>query len=72
MFTFNSEYGEEDIIDTLAELIPSSSLVSRVRVSPLSADHFCTLEVKTEDENFQWPAMKKVDADVFRNLVQIA
>ena len=71
MFTFNSEYAEEDILDSLAELFSVSSLVSRVRVSPLSADNFCSVEVKTEDVNFQWPAMKKEDEDVFRNILQI-
>ena len=48
MDTFHSEYGEEDIIDSLDEMFPirSSTLMSRVRTTRLSADHKCTVEAK--------------------------
>ena len=79
-FKFKSEYGEEDIVDTVNELfcdrdiVESTSLVSRVRCEPLSAEHDCCVElvlVATQRENFAWPEMKPVDADDFKELRRI-
>ena len=52
MFTFKSEYGEEDIEYSLSKILPEKAvptLVSRVRLGPRSADHLCTLELKEVD-----------------------
>ena len=70
MFSFRSEYGEEDIDYSLSKVLPEKAvpnLVSRVRVGPRSADHVCILEVKGVDgRTFVWPRMNTSDAEVLR------
>ena len=65
MFTFKSEYGEEDIEYSLSKILPEKAvpiLVSRVRTSPRSADHLCMLELKEVDgQNFVWPCMNCIN-----------
>ena len=64
-FTFVSDYGDEDVRDSLRELlednlVPSSpTLVSRVRVEKLSADHLCkvTLQIPVTKKDFSWPEL---------------
>ena len=75
VFTFKSEYREEDILHAMTEILPEirTTLVSRVAVKPFrrefSADHQCTVLVA--DQNFSWPAMKPADKEVFRELRRI-
>ena len=71
VFTFNSDYAEEDLIDTVNEYFPTSILVSRERVRPLSADHVCTIEIQAVGGKLSWPAMKPSDDDVFKNVERI-
>ena len=68
IFTFNSEYGEEDIVNSLTEILSEklsnrATLVSTVVVRPFnqafSADHQCTVMLAAVDQNFSWPVMKK-------------
>ena len=61
VFTFLSDYGEEDILDSFPEVFPGifAELVSRVRVAPRSA------------ETFSWPAMDPVNTEVFGNIRRI-
>ena len=66
VFRFNSEYAEEDLIYTLNGYFPNNALVSRERVSPLSADHVCTVEVHSDDGKLAWPKIKVMDEDVKR------
>ena len=71
--TFHSDYGEEDILDSLNELFPESSskLLSRVRTAPLSADHECTVQVLVaadQKSKFIWPKMNDVDVEIFLDL----
>ena len=72
MFSFRSEYGEEDIEYSWSKVLPEKAvptLVSRVRIGPRSADHLCTLEVKEVDgRTFVWPHMNTSDAEVLREL----
>ena len=64
-FTFVSDYGNEDVRDSLRELlednlVPSSpTLVSRVRIERISADHLCTVKLNIPDtkRDFSWPEM---------------
>ena len=67
---FKSEYGEEDIEYSLSKILPEKTvptLVSRVRISPRSADHLCMLELKeVDDQNFVWPHMNASDTEVLR------
>ena len=78
-YTFISEFGEEDILYSLEKLFPedhvvsSTTLVSRIRTKPLSADHLCTVELilpEARMQGFNWPDLKE-DADVFIGLKQI-
>ena len=77
IFSFKSEYREEDIVSSLTEILPENlvnraTLVSRVAVRPFnpdfSADHQCTVLVAAVDQNFAWPAMKDEQKEVFREL----
>jgi hypothetical protein len=76
VFTFDSEYGEEDVTYTL-ELVFQGvqvSLMSRTRVQPMKANHLCMVAIKVvpeEKEGFSWPKMKAYDAEVFSNLKRI-
>ena len=77
-FTFNSDYGEEDILDSFKEIFPGiiAELASRVRVAPLgplSADHLCKVVLYQVQgtETFSWPAMDPVNTEVFRNIRRI-
>ena len=73
-YTFKSEYGEEDILYSLEvlcqeELVTSATLVSRVRIRPLKADHQCTVMLKLatgKNKNFYWP-----DEDMFREVQRL-
>ena len=65
VFTFISNYGEEDVLDSLEELkeaksVPDSTqLVSRYRTKPLSADHLCVvvMNLPVGQANFTWPEL---------------
>ena len=75
-FTFMSDYGEEDIIDSLQEIFPgiTADLQSRVRVERLSADHFCTVMLHpVPARTFVWPrpAMDPVNTEVFKDIRRI-
>ena len=73
-FTFLSDYGEEDILDSFPEIFPGidAKLASRVRVERLSADHFCTVVLHpVHAETFSWPAMDPVNTEVFRSIKRI-
>ena len=73
-FTFMSDYGEEDILDSFEEIFPgiTADLQSRVRVERLSADHFCTVMLHpVSARTFAWPAMDTVNTEVFRDIRRI-
>ena len=73
IFTFISDFCEEDILYSLDEIFLDSmvtTLVKRVRSTPLSAEHLCTVEVKLASGQrsiFSWPDMDTVNSEVFRN-----
>ena len=79
MFSFVSDYGEEDVLHSLSETfsnteVSSTTLVSRVRVRPKSADHHCIVELKLEAgqiQNFSWPEMKPWIKDTFQDIRRI-
>ena len=74
VFTFMSDYGEEDILDSFPEIFPgiNAKLCSRVRVERLSADHACTVVLNPVDaQTFSWPAMDPVNTEVFREIRKI-
>ena len=54
-FTFISDYGDEDVLDSFRELfedklVPSyPTLVSRVRIERISADHLCSVKLNIPD-----------------------
>ena len=71
VFTFQSDYGEEDILDSFTEIFPgiAADLTSRVWVSPRSADHFCTVVLNpVHPSTFSRPAMDPVNTKVFREI----
>ena len=73
-YSFQSDYGEEDIEDTLSEIFPENvtKIVSRVRVSRLSATHDCVVELQQDShQDVCWPAMNKSDSDVFQNIKRL-
>ena len=62
---------EDDIIYTLEELFPSKnfSLLSRVRLRPLDADHECTVALlATAGQSYIWPEMIGIQSKVCREL----
>ena len=79
IFSFKSEYGEEDITDSLKEEVfvntevKKAILVSRVRTSPLSAEHLCFVELEPAEslKDFLWPAMDQENTAVFKELKRI-
>ena len=78
MFSFISDYVEVDIIDTLKEVfantkVTKANLVTRERTTPLSADHFCLVELEpaTLLKEFSWPVMDPDDMVVFQELTRI-
>ena len=74
VFTFTSDYGEEDILDSFLEIFPgiNAKLCSRIRVERLSADHACTVMINPVDpKTFSWPAMDPVNIEVFREIRRI-
>ena len=75
MFTFKSEYGEEDIEYSLSKIFPENAittLVTRARIFLRSADHICTLTLREVDgQNFTWPHMNASDSEVLRELVRM-
>jgi hypothetical protein len=76
-YSFRSDYGEEDIIYTLSEIFPDTvlpTLVSRVRVKPMSAFHHCTVEIDLAADqkmDFSWPTLKPWQKDTFVDLTRI-
>ena len=76
-FAFTSNYGEEDIKDSLDKIEEKSKakvkLLSRVRARPLSADHDCVVQIGPVDpDGFVWPELDPEDAIVFTKLVQLS
>ena len=75
-FSFDSQYGEEDILYTLDEVFKDSGvkfkLLSRIRESSRSANHLCIVELSgAVGQLFTWPTMKPWNVDVFTDLKQI-
>ena len=71
LYQFISHYGEEDILYTLEELFPlkNFSLLSRVRLRTLDADHECTVALAaTAGQSCIWPEMIGIQAQVCREL----
>ena len=79
IFTFKSDFGEEDITYTIEEIFKDSvdirsNLMSRVRLKPLKAMHMCTVELKLaagKKASFSWPDMKYDQREVFQELKRI-
>ena len=77
-FTFISDYGDEDVRDSLRELLEDNllpsppTLVSRVRVEKLSADHLCkvTLKIPGAKTDFFWPELPGYP-DFFKNVKRL-
>ena len=73
-YQFTSSYGEEDILYSLEELFPvkSTVLLSRVRVTPLRAEHLCTVTWKgTAGQRLAWPVMWGDLPEVFTAIEQV-
>ena len=78
-YTFQSEYAEEDIIETLDEIFSdkkaaeTTALVSRVRIEPSSNVHECAVEIKvaTANKSFCWPELKGINAKVIKEIKKI-
>ena len=77
-FTFVSDHGDEDVRESLKELfedklLPSfPTLVSRVRVERLTADHLCKvkLQIPVTKNNFSWPELPGYP-DLFKNVMRL-
>ena len=75
-YAFKSEYGEEDIEDSLNKVKEKTNvcveLLSRVRTTALSAVHDCVVRVgPVQPDNFMWPELEAEDAVVFDQLVKL-
>ena len=74
-FTFVSDYGDEDVRDSLEELMHdnllprTTTLLSRVLVKFPSADHLFTVRLKlpVEQGNFSWPGFPSYP-DMFKDV----
>jgi hypothetical protein len=79
IFSFKSDYGEEDITHSLKEevfvntQVKKATLVSRVGTSSLSAEHLCFVELEPAESlrDFLWPAMDPENTAVFKELKRI-
>ena len=75
IYTFVSHYAEEDIKYTLEEIVSNEGtceLISRVKTEDKrSADHLCTVRVSAPCDNWQWPKLKGIQAEVVQNLKRI-
>ena len=76
VFTFDSEYGEEDVTYTLEQLFQGVqvSLMSRTRVQPMKAYLLCMVAIKVVPvgkEAFSCPKIKAYDAEILSNLKRI-
>ena len=79
IFSFKSDYGEEDITDSLKEevfvntRVKLANLVYRVRTSPISAEHLCFVELEPAESlrDLLWPAMDPENTAVFQELKRI-
>ena len=68
-YTFESDYGEEDIQYTLEEMNIASKVVSRVKIgNHRSANHLCTISVSNSGDGWQWPIMNGLQKEVIKNL----
>ena len=55
-FSFKSDYGKEDIEDTLNITF---NWISRERIMPLGSEHLCTVVLQEVDcQTFSWPIME--------------
>ena len=75
-YAFKSEYGEEDIEDSLNKVKEKTNvcveLLSRVRTTALSAVHDCVVRVfPVQPDSFMWPELEAEDAVVFVQLVKL-
>ena len=70
-YSFQSDYGKWDIEDTLKELFPNdvATIESRVRMTPLGADHLGSVKVKSQ--SFSWPEMKGENTEIIREIQRI-
>ena len=72
VFTFESTYAEEDIKYTLVELLSEEivcELISRVKIGNVrSANHLCKVIVSIPRDDWQWPVMGELQAEVLKNL----
>ena len=78
IYTFRSEYAEEDIFETLEEIfadktvVAGTALVSRVRTEPPSNVHDCVVEVKVADaKKFCWPELKGINEKVLKEIKKV-
>ena len=77
LYSVNSEYREEDILDSLQEIFPPqkvATLVSRDRVLPLSGspDHLCTVTLrKVLGKKKTWLVLGPKYVDLFKDVKKI-
>ena len=78
VYTFVSNYAEEDIKEAFKELYDDNllpnlpTLISRERVNPRSADHHCKVKLKMLDNmiNFIWPVLPDCP-DFFKDVMRL-
>jgi hypothetical protein len=75
-FSFKSDYGKEDIEDTLAEILPKNityNWISRERITPLGSEHLCIVVLQeVHFQNFSsWPIMEGENLGVIREVHRI-
>ena len=67
-FSFKSDYGKEDIEDTLTEIVAKNitfNWISRERIMPLGSEHLCTVVLQEVNcQNFSWPIMEGENLEV--------
>ena len=72
LFSFESEFAQEDVEYTLDEALSSEvcvELISRVKIGDVKgANYMYTVSVCPPDKDWQWPKMSEIQKDVFRNL----
>ena len=71
-YTFVSDYADEDIMYTLREIFPDSfetKLLARLKLGGLnSADYLFTVQLNPPDDEFIWPTMNKIQAEVLKEV----
>ena len=76
VYTFVSTFAEEDVEYTLKEVLSNDikiDIISREKVGDQrSAEHLFRVKVSMIDDDWQWPMMNGIQADVIKKLEEVS